>query len=391
MTDAPLPPPPQYEAERSPRPRWLGAVAILSVVAILGATVGWAVLAADPTPTVAELGTVEDGLDDLLAYVEEARGLDFKERPVVEALAPAEYEARVREGFVEDLDEERESVEDATDFYAALGLVDPDIDMVEVLEDYFSGATLGVYDSETGELLVRGDRLTPGLQVTIVHELVHALDDQWFGLDRPGLDDRDDEAGFAFSALSEGDATRIHEEFVGAMAPETLQDYLAEQAATLPDFDPSALPSVLLLEDRLLYVSGAEFAGAVAQAGGNAEVDAAFEEPPTTTEEILEPDVFLGGQALVEVPDPEADGAVVERGVAGQFLLGLLTDAPDGSGPEWSGDRYVQWTDGEVRCVRIRFADPDASLPDALDAWVDGGDDRTVAAEAGTTLLTGCR
>ena len=68
---------------------------------------------------------------------------------------------------------------------------------------------VGFYDPETDELVVRGAALTPYVRTTIAHELVHALDDQHLDLDRPEYDEADDEIGFGFSSVVEGNARRV--------------------------------------------------------------------------------------------------------------------------------------------------------------------------------------
>ena len=93
-------------------------------------------------------------------------------------------------------------------------------------------------------------------------------------------------------------------------------------------------------------------------------MDAALEDPPTTSEQVLFPPAVLApGELRVEVPVPPADGEVVDDGVVGAlFWFGLFTtdDAPvppsrTPSPPiqGWGGDWAVTWQDGDAACVRI--------------------------------------
>ena len=50
---------------------------------------------------------------------------------------------------------------------------------------------------------------TAAVRAVLVHELLHALEDQHFGLDRPDLGD---EAFLGFQALAEGSAVRVEEQ-----------------------------------------------------------------------------------------------------------------------------------------------------------------------------------
>ena len=56
----------------------------------------------------------------------------------------------------EDIEEHREDLDIAAAQYQALGLLDPDVDIVETLERYLSTGTAGVYRPDTKEMVVRG-------------------------------------------------------------------------------------------------------------------------------------------------------------------------------------------------------------------------------------------
>jgi len=72
-----------------------------------------------------------------------------------------------------------------------------------------TAGVVGFYDPETKQLVVRGTDTTPFTRRVLAHELTHALDDQHFDLNRQQLDKADDETGFGFSALVEGNARRV--------------------------------------------------------------------------------------------------------------------------------------------------------------------------------------
>ena len=98
-------------------------------------------------------------------------------------------------------------------FLEGLGLVEPDADLVESMRSLLGVGVVGFYDPETDELVVRGAALTPYVRTTIAHELIHALDDQHLDLDRPEYDEADDEVGFGFSSVVEGNARRIEDAY----------------------------------------------------------------------------------------------------------------------------------------------------------------------------------
>lgn len=334
---------------------------------------------------------VENVIPTLQAFVEQERGLEFTEPVDVEVLDTDAYQERTREQFRADIDEDRESIESAAAQYQALGLLDPDVDIIETLESFYSTATAGFYDPETDELVVQGADLTANLRVTLVHELTHALDDQIFDLDRPELVDRTDEADFGFSAVVEGNASRVEGAYVESLSPDEQLEYFqqAGDAADAVDFD--AIPPVLLIEQQFVYGNGLEFVLALVEDGGNESVDSALGAPPLTSEAVLEPETYLSDEGREPVPTPEADGEITDEGVGGQFLLELLVNgALDGDGvPEWVGDQYVVWEDGDETCIRIAYIGDLDDLEEALSPWGDrtGG---TVDRSGDTVRATAC-
>ena len=372
----------------------------LVVLVVLVAAV--AVLIDDGGPQAAVAPTVEASppatpeavaaiLPELQAFVEEERNLAFTEPVDVEVLESEAYQQRTREQFETELEENREDLEAVAAQYQALGLLDPAVDIVETLDSFYSTATAGFYDSETKELVVQGSELNEDLRVTLVHELTHALDDQVFGLERPELEDRTDEADFGFSALVEGNASRVDGAYVESLSPGEQVEYFrqASEAAAGVDFD--AFPPVLLLEEQFVYGNGLEFVQALVDDDGNDAVDDAFDSPPFTSEAVLEPETYLEGEGAESVPPPAADGEVLEEGVGGQFLLELLVNGSLESGgvPEWVGDRYVVWEDGGQTCVRIGYVGDLDELEDALASWEDRTGGRIERVDD-TVTVTGC-
>lgn len=328
---------------------------------------------------------------DLQAVVEQERGLVFREGIDIELLDDETYIERSRADFEADLAEDPEDLANSAAALGALGLWPEGVDPVEVLGEYLSVGSLGYYDPETGEMVVRGAADTPNLRITLVHELTHALDDQHFDLDRPELDDRPDEAGFAFSALVEGNASRVEAAYTASLTDEERADAEAEQQGYIDGIDISGFPPILLAQQQFVYRTGADFVQALYDEGGNAAVDQALEDPPTTTEQILEPEDWPDRDAVVEVPAPEADGEVVEESVAGQFLIHALASlSEDEPTPEWDGDNTVLWQDGDQDCLRMAVAGDLEALETGLTPWAEqAGAEMDV--DGDLLVVTSCR
>ncbi|HYF47019.1 MAG TPA: hypothetical protein VD926_12455 [Acidimicrobiales bacterium] len=358
-----------------------------------------------PTTTTTEPGPAESGddeldeaVEELSAFVEEERGLEFLEPVEVELADDEEFERFLLEDFEA---EDEQEIRDSEAIFQALGLIDPDVDLVEQVRGFLAVGVVGAYDPEDDRLLVRSTELTPYTRQTIAHELTHALDDQHFELFRPELDDVDDESGFGFDAVTEGNATRIDEAFESELSPEERDELREEEAAVGSEADFGEFPEILINLIAAPYDLGPVLVEAILDDGGQEALDAAFEEPPTTSEQVLDPTRFLEGEGAVPVDVPEADGEPFDDGMFGQLVLILLLENGGVSVEDaqravlgWGGDQYVAWREGERTCIRVAFAtDTPADLPEltaSLEDWAAAQPDATVTPSSDLVTFTSC-
>ena len=142
--------------------------------------------------------------------------------------------------------------------------------------------TLGFYSLDSDRVYVRGDQLTPAVQVVLAHELTHALQAQHFDL-AIGAGDGDD---LELRAVVEADALRVEEVFLATLSP--ADKAAAVQANALGPDAAAGLVDVpwAVVEQRYApYVLGPMLVNDVFAKQGNAGVDQLILEPPT--EEIL--------------------------------------------------------------------------------------------------------
>jgi hypothetical protein len=243
--------------------------------------------------------------------------------------------------------------------FRALGLVDGDFDP-SAIEESSDDQILGFYDPESNRLLVRGSRPTPPVRRVLVHELTHALDDQRFGLERPELDERDDESSVAFQSLVEGDAVRVESRYFALLSPEERRQ--AEIDGEPADTVEPAVPRVFEALLAFPYEAGESLVDALLREGGPPRLDAALIDPPPSTEAVLHPERFLAADRPKPVPDPQPGGEPVDGGVLGELILRLVlqssVDRPTAAraAEGWGGDRYVAWFDGDRLCVKAAVA-----------------------------------
>jgi hypothetical protein len=326
-------------------------------------------------------------------FVQVARERPFQEFPEVEILPDADFDV----ALLDDFDSYRAELEAWEVTLTALGLLDPEIDLVQTYRDSLALGVVGFYDPLTGRLVVRGDEFDLYSQLVLVHELTHALDDQWFGLDRQLADG---EADFGFSSVVEGNAVRVENEWRDSLGPDDQARLSTEEAQSLSADELDALltlPAIILEIDYAPYTDGFTYTATVAASGGEAAVDDALTEPPTSSEEILHPSTDRSTDPEVVLDAPPAGGEVVEEGRLGELMIRQWLGRPAGTG--WGGDRYVSWVDGTGRsCIVVDLVGDDDAEQDevltAAESWAGAAEGRTieeVTVEEGTVVrAAGC-
>lgn len=407
---APPPPPPGGPPEDGPTggggsvPRGVQLAVLLVLVALLAAGLTYLVMRGDevadsPAPEPETTTTVEDGptttttttttepgatelteeeladeVDRLSGFVETQRGLEFREPVDVTIINDDEF----TELLLEDFEEDQGDLEILERLLAALGLMEPGTDVVEGTRGMLGGGVLGFYDTEEKRLVVRGTELTPLVRATLVHELVHALDDQWFGLHRPDYADLEDETSFGFVAVVEGNARRIEEIWLAQLSQDEQEELRSEQARMAMGMDLDGIPWILLELIAVPYEAGLDLVLELLAAGGEELVDEALQEPPTTSSQVLHPDRFLDGVERVPVDPPPAEGEIFDEGIFGELSLRLVLEsavppseaASAASG--WRGDWFVAWEEEDgTDCVRVDTEVADEGGRDQLAAALD--------------------
>jgi hypothetical protein len=285
--------------------------------------------------------------------VERLRTHEFKKR--VEPKVVSADEAR--EAALTDIDETYPPAERRADeeLLKLLALVPPDTDIVKVLEAVSGEQVIGYYDTRRKELrLVSGNGAdSPALvDVTLAHELTHALDDQVFGL-KESSGATDDEAS-ALTALHEGTATYVMNEFVKCCV-EASDLALGSFSSLFGGGATTELPPYIQRTLVFSYTGGEEFVRQLHGATGDWHlVDAALRsQPPVSTEQIIHPDKYVPFERPDEVPlrvQPElgggwkrtADGTLGELDTRELLRLGD-PGAANEAAAGWGGGHFELW------------------------------------------------
>jgi hypothetical protein len=337
---------------------------------------------------------------DLAAFVEDERGLEFDHPVYVDFLTPAEYTEQTT-GEDAGLSEEarRADYDDYAGQLRALGVASGELDLFEAFNSIADSGTLAFYDPSDERIRVRGTEMSVGLEVTLVHELTHALQDQHFDLDRlndPLLDAGESEA---FRGLGEGDALRVENAYIDDELTDDEQDeYDDEFAEDLADSEAatSDVPPFIQAVFGAPYALGQPFVTMLFNRDGNDGVDEAFDHPPATEENLFDPVSYLTEEGADEVElDLDEDVTVLEEGPFGATSWYLvLAERIDPkvafeAALGWNGDAFAAYEDDDEVCVQAAFLGDTAEDEDEMAAALDAWEEAMVGGKAEATEVDG--
>lgn len=374
-------------------------LAPLLVVGCTGATTATTVPITETTVATTTTTEARDPItvvvEDLIATTEELRGLSFLSTPVLTLVTEEELTERVRALVEDEFDQEVTARYEL--LLGLLGLIDPETDLGRLYSDIYAEQVAGYYDGDSKEMVVPvGDELPSPLErLILVHELTHALTDQYFefsGRIQLLEDDQRLEEALALSALVEGDATLTETLYLWSLSGEDQQAILSAAART----DDSVLREApRFIQELLLFphAAGSEFVEHVWSSTGFSAIDALYGSPPITTEHIYHPADFLIGEPQ-ERPEPGVivpDGyTVAEQSIWGQAgfraMFGQVLDdaAATAAAVGWGGDSYrLLWDGNEEIVFELRYVgDSSIDLREMFETLVQFAA-RQLAAEVG--------
>lgn len=336
--------------------------------------------------SAAEAKELFRSLDDILQFASQRTGLPIL-HPVKKKLASREevakyVEARMKEqGSGERFDRSALSLK-------KLGLLPRDFNLREYMLGLYKEQVEGWYDAHSKTVYLL-DWVEPEVQKPVMaHELVHALQDQSFGLEKwlnVGKDSKDDTAQMnldeqrtARQAVVEGQAMIVLFDYQLAAAGESVEkapDLVDSMKSSMLDegSTPMYTKAPIYLREAMIfpYTYGMDFVRAVlVKRGTQAAFAGVFEHPPSDTREIMEPAAYLAAD-----PEPEFKVVPLEKVLGGDWRR----DDFSGIGEidlrvilrQWSGDEMAAklapaWRGGYYMTLINKKAAKDAPVPLAL-------------------------
>jgi hypothetical protein len=204
-------------------------------------------------------------------------------------------------------------------------------------------------------------------EIVYAHEYTHALQDQHFDLNRFLDGTLNADQAIAARALIEGDATLVMGAYQYSEITASELEYMAYRASLVERNVIDAVSPSLSVLTFFPYLQGSYFVYSLWEDGGFRwdTVNAAYSDPPTSSEQVMHPEKYLVRDAPQPVTLPDLAPALggtwheIEQDVLGEIgLLAWLLDHLDWSAASeaaagWDGDRYALWSDGEGAHVLV--------------------------------------
>jgi hypothetical protein len=244
-----------------------------------------------------------------------------------------------------------------------MGLLDGRDSLEKLYLELLGSQVAGLYNPDDKHLYVvsKSGGLGPAEKTTFAHEYTHALQDQNFDLSGLRLDEiGEGDRAIARLSLVEGDATLLMslwqiQHLSQAEIVELLGQSLDPEVTGVLEKMPPVLRESLFFP----YTSGLNFTQGLQTAGGWGAVDAAFADPPASTEQILHPEKYQSHERPVPVDLPNDLAEKMGKGwtvgledTLGEFQLkvwlanaggGAATNQADATtaAAGWGGDRTM--------------------------------------------------
>ena len=285
--------------------------------------------------------------------IERAVGLKFKQPPKIEVRS----KAQVREFVTAQITDSAaaRTFAGVTAAYKRFGMLPDTMNLQGFLIDLLEEQIVGYYDPKTEVLYVVSDAPKEAANITVTHELVHALQDQYISLDSTQKIEGQNDRQSAAQAVFEGQAVF---EQISAMTGgsgmamnmpggwDRIREMIRENQASMPVF--ARAPTVIQETLIFPYLSGAEFVRNFKERNPGKSI---YEDMPVSTEQILHPRSYFGTtrDAPTSITLPALTGVAKSyENTLGEFETRLFlyehlrdqNEAVQGA-TGWDGDRYA--------------------------------------------------
>jgi hypothetical protein len=295
-------------------------------------------------------GPYADKVADDIPLIESAVGLKFKTPPKLEVRTREQVREFLLQRVVEP--EYKTQIANQEALFKTLGLISDTLHLSDLLVRVLTEQIMGFYDPKTKVLYVVQGAPEEFIGVTIMHELIHALQDQYVNLDSLQHVTGNDRST-VIQAVIEGQATyqqmwimagggnNIAARFPGGWP--SMRQTIREGLKSQPVF--SSMPRALQESMLFPYINGSDF---VRRFQGQYGKTSPLDSIPATTEQLMHSERFFKNRDVPsEITLPAIPGTV-DQDELGEFgarvfiyshlrMENISITASNG----WDGDRYA--------------------------------------------------
>ena len=300
-----------------------------------------------------ESGPYAKEVGEAVPRIEKAVGLTFKSPPKVERRSKDDVRNFLMAKFNESMPAAEISGIERT--YRRFGLISDSLQLRPFMLELLTEQIAGYYDPATKVLYVVDGGDPTLTNVTITHELVHALQDQYLNLDSIQKVTGDNDRQVAAQAVIEGQATyaqlkaMLGSNSLSAKLPggwDRIRDMIREGQSGMAVF--SSAP--MIIQETLIfpYLSGAEFMRKFDEARPG---KVPFDSMPVSTEQIVHSGSYfetLDQPTKVTLPELGGGAKVAYANNLGEFETRLFLfqhlqdqNAAIRGAAGWDGDRFA--------------------------------------------------
>jgi hypothetical protein len=291
-------------------------------------------------------------VNEAIPMIEKAVGLPYKTPPKVETRSKEQVRQFVTKQFTDSLAAHDIAGQEAA--YKRLGMIPDTLNLQAFLTSLLEEQIVGYYDPHTKVLYVVDGSPKETAGLTITHELVHALQDQYISLDSVQNIRDDNDRLSAAQSVFEGQA--VYEQIsimlggsnIALNLPggwDRIREGISENRASMPIF--AAAPKVIQETLIFPYLSGAEFYRNYKERKPGSII---YKDMPVSTEQIIHPAAFFltrDNPTRVTL-GPLSNATKVYDNDLGEFetrlfLFQQLNDQNEAvrGATGWDGDRYA--------------------------------------------------
>lgn len=289
---------------------------------------------------------------EYVPMIEKSLGRKFKTAPKLEVRTKDQVREFLLKHIEDSIPQRELSGQTAT--FRVLGLIPDTMDLKKFFVPLLTEQIIGYYDPRTKVLYIVQGAPADYIGFTIMHELVHALQDQYVNLDSLENQIEDSDRQTAVQAVIEGQAT--YEQAVlmtggpgnlVASLPggwEQIRSMIRDAQATQPVFANAPM----VIQESLLfpYVNGADF---VRRYDARHPTSMPFDSLPESTEQVMHDSAYFGRQPdrPIKVSLPPIAGSYYQNNLGEfgtrlflyKYLKDVSTSASAAAG--WGGDKYA--------------------------------------------------